>query len=277
MGAGIAVEFKERFGHLAYLKSLKRQPGQVATLPICDSSGEINKYIFNVVTKPRSANCLPREEEFRPAVKELASLCASLGVQTLAMPQIGAGLDRQPWRWAKNIIEEAFAGSDTDVLIFLHPSEFPKNECRRPPRNHRTHSQVVSNQSGIAHVSASSQQQTVNLNHAPLSEFPELKDSNQSKTKKTPKTSPTERFVSDLGKASETELPKTPEQPTAASQSKNPTPYGTPESPTPSEEDISAFCHRLEQIHGRPSVRRQTDAQPDSGKNFPAQASSNGK
>ena len=269
MGAGIAVEFRERFGHVAYLKSLKRQPGQVATLPICDSTGEINKYIFNVVTKPRSANCLPREEEFRPAVKELASLCASLGVQTLAMPQIGAGLDRQPWRWAKNIIEEAFAGSDTDVLIFLHPSEYPKNECRRPPRNRRTFSQVVANQSGNARVAASSQQQTV---HASKSDFPDLKDPKQPKTKNTPKTSPTERFVSDLTKASETDLPKTPEQPTAASQSKNPTPYGTPESPTPSEEDTSVFRNRLEKVLGRPIVPLQ-----DSGKNFPVKASSNGK
>jgi hypothetical protein len=63
------------------------------------------------------------------------------------MPQIGAGLDRQPWRWAKNIIEEVFAGIDTDVLIFLHdPSEYPRNECRSGHRNRHTHAQVVKNQ-----------------------------------------------------------------------------------------------------------------------------------
>jgi hypothetical protein len=53
-------------------------------------------------------------------------------VRTLAIPQIGAGLDRQPWPWAKSIIEQEFAGVDTQVLIFAHPAEYPKNECRRP-------------------------------------------------------------------------------------------------------------------------------------------------
>jgi len=69
-------------------------------------------------------------EEFRPAVRELAQLCVSLGVDTLAMPQIGAGLDRQPWPLVRREIEKAFEGVDTDVLIFNHPSEYPRNECR---------------------------------------------------------------------------------------------------------------------------------------------------
>lgn len=86
MGAGIAVEFRERYGNLHHLRSLGRGPGQVATLPLFKPNGQIDKYIFNVVTKPRSANCLPRPEEFRPAVHELAQLCKSLGVATLAMP-----------------------------------------------------------------------------------------------------------------------------------------------------------------------------------------------
>jgi len=130
MGAGIATIFKDRFGHMDYLKSLKCRPGQVATLPLFNHRDQIDKYIFNVVTKPKSANCLPRMEEFRPAVRELAQLCVSLGVDTLAMPQIGAGLDRQPWPLVRREIEKAFEGVDTDVLIFNHPSEYPRNECR---------------------------------------------------------------------------------------------------------------------------------------------------
>jgi len=277
MGAGIAVEFRERFGHLAYLKSLKRRPGQVATLPL---EGEGNKYIFNIVTKPRSAHCLPREEEFRPAVQELANLCASLGVQTLAMPQIGAGLDRQPWRWAKNIIEEAFAGIDTDVLIFLHPSEYPRNECRSGHRNRRTHAQAVKDQNeNQRETPANSQQQTAdeaansNLDHASLSDFPELGDTNQTKTKVPQKKSPTERFVGDLEKSNASELPRTPVKPAAAEQSNKSTPYGTPESP----EDTSAFYNRLKQNLGRSPRPRQPEVQNNSEKNYPPQASSNGK
>jgi O-acetyl-ADP-ribose deacetylase (regulator of RNase III) len=132
MGAGIAVEFRERFGHHEYLKSQNSRPGQVVTVPLYKQNEDLDRYIFHIVTKPRSANCLPREEEFIPAVRHLANLCATLGVRTLAIPQIGAGLDRQPWPWAKRIIEQEFAGVDTQVLVFAHPSEYPKNECRHP-------------------------------------------------------------------------------------------------------------------------------------------------
>jgi O-acetyl-ADP-ribose deacetylase (regulator of RNase III) len=131
MGKGIAVEFRERFGHLDYLRSQNAQPGQVITVPLHKDNGEIDRYIFHIVTKPKSANCLPRPHEFVPAVRNLASLCASLGVKTLALPRIGAGLDRQPWPWVRKIIEEEFAGVATEVLIFNKPTEFPVNECRR--------------------------------------------------------------------------------------------------------------------------------------------------
>ncbi|XP_059472805.1 uncharacterized protein LOC132195083 isoform X1 [Neocloeon triangulifer] len=128
MGAGIAVPIKEKYGNVSYLKSLGRRPGQVASLPI---SEEQLKFVFYLVTKPRSAYCLPRPDDFVSAVRELAQLCSSLGVPTLAMPRIGAGLDRQPWPWVRSVIEEAFAGVDTDVLIFVHPSERPVNEMKR--------------------------------------------------------------------------------------------------------------------------------------------------
>jgi O-acetyl-ADP-ribose deacetylase (regulator of RNase III) len=88
------------------------------TVPLFKQNEEFDRYIFYIVTKPRSANCLPREEEFIPAVRQLANLCATLGVRTLAIPQIGAGLDRQPWAWAKNIIEQEFAGVDTHANFF---------------------------------------------------------------------------------------------------------------------------------------------------------------
>ena len=103
MGAGIAVEFRERFGHHEYLKSQNSRPGQVVTVPLYKQNEDFDRYIFHIVTKPRSANCLPREEEFIPAVRQLANLCTTLGVRTLAIPQIGAGLDRQPWPWARRV------------------------------------------------------------------------------------------------------------------------------------------------------------------------------
>jgi O-acetyl-ADP-ribose deacetylase (regulator of RNase III) len=131
MGAGLAVEFRERYGHERELRAGNHQPGTVATVPLFKpDSDEVDKYIFHLVTKPTSRYCLPRWWELIYAVRDLARLCKELGVKTVAMPQIGAGLDRQRWWKVRRVIDIEFAGSDTEVLVFHHPSEHPANECR---------------------------------------------------------------------------------------------------------------------------------------------------
>jgi O-acetyl-ADP-ribose deacetylase (regulator of RNase III) len=136
MGAGIAVEFKKRFGDQKLLRDLRLRPGSVATRPQRDrNSGLLQRYVFHLVTKPRSANCLPRPAEFRGAVRALARECVKLKIDTVAMPQIGAGLDRQPWNWARRIILQEFAGIDIDILVFLRPSERPRRKAIPVRRN----------------------------------------------------------------------------------------------------------------------------------------------
>jgi hypothetical protein len=49
-----------------------------------------------------------------------------LRTQSTALAKIGAGLDRQPWSWARRIILEEFAGIGVDILVFLNPSEGPR-------------------------------------------------------------------------------------------------------------------------------------------------------
>jgi len=104
-------------GLLPYLRSLGKKTGEVATLLV----GE--KYIFNLVTKPLTKGRRPYLHDFRSSVTELARLCTTLGIKKLAMPRIGAGLDRIPWREAKKVIIEAFAGCPTEVQIFKRPDE----------------------------------------------------------------------------------------------------------------------------------------------------------
>jgi hypothetical protein len=131
MGAGLAVEFRERFGHVEELRAGHHQPGTVAAVPLLQpGSNNIDRYVFHLVTKPTSRFCLPRWWELIYSVRELARLCRELRVKTVAMPQIGAGLDRQKWWKVRRVLEIEFAGSDTDILVFHHPSEHPRNECR---------------------------------------------------------------------------------------------------------------------------------------------------
>jgi hypothetical protein len=166
MGAGLAVEFRERFGHVEELRAGHHQPGTVAAVPLLQpGSNNIDRYVFHLVTKPTSRFCLPRWWELIYSVRELARLCRELRVKTVAMPQIGAGLDRQKWWKVRRVLEIEFAGSDTDILVFHHPSEHPRNECRdrwttpppsqlvdfispllpRPPPTQRQYSDAVRN------------------------------------------------------------------------------------------------------------------------------------
>jgi O-acetyl-ADP-ribose deacetylase (regulator of RNase III) len=130
MGAGLAVEFLERFGHVQELRAMHLQPGQVATMCLLQpNSLEVDRYVFHLVTKPTSHNCLPRWWELIYAVRELRRLCEHLAVKVVAMPQIGTGLDRQHWWKVRRVIDIEFAGSDTEVLVFHHPSELPRTVC----------------------------------------------------------------------------------------------------------------------------------------------------
>jgi O-acetyl-ADP-ribose deacetylase (regulator of RNase III) len=190
MGKGIAVEFRERFGHLDYLRSQHAQPGQVLTVPLFKANGDVERYIFHIVTKPKSANCLPRPHEFIPAVRKLASLCASLGVKTLALPRIGAGLDRQPWHWVRNIIEEEFTGVATEVLIFNKPTEFPVNECRR-----LTYSEAAATPHGARPTAQPPAQPPARNLH-----WKNKKKKKGTKEQQTLKVSPVERLARDLTK-----------------------------------------------------------------------------
>jgi O-acetyl-ADP-ribose deacetylase (regulator of RNase III) len=127
MGAGVAIQFKNKFGQVAYLKSLNLSPGQVACLPVPDVNDCV-KYVLYLVTKPRSARCRPDFRDFRSAVNEMATLCRSLGISTLALPRIGAGLDHLWWPQVLEALQEAFRGVNTDVLVFDHPAGRPQRE-----------------------------------------------------------------------------------------------------------------------------------------------------
>jgi O-acetyl-ADP-ribose deacetylase (regulator of RNase III) len=117
MSKGVAVDFRERFGNVTYLLAQGKTAGQVATLPHRES------YVFYLVTKALTKGDRPTLSNYKRSVEELANLCSILGVKTLCMPQIGAGLDRLPWDTCKRIIVEAFQGVATKVLIFRHPDE----------------------------------------------------------------------------------------------------------------------------------------------------------
>ncbi|XP_059489674.1 uncharacterized protein LOC132204855 isoform X1 [Neocloeon triangulifer] len=138
MGKGLAVEMRQRYCPdpvLRYLRSRKWRPGQVAAIPL-SIDGRVTRYIFHLVTKPFSRYCLPRREELRRTIRELAHQCHIKKIPVLAMPQIGAGLDRQPWQWVRQVILQEFRGLNIDILVYRHPGEgrgaFARQAQRKP-------------------------------------------------------------------------------------------------------------------------------------------------
>lgn len=98
MGAGIATEFKKRFGSVDELLKQKKGVGEVATLQVDGRS------IFYLVTKESSSKSKPTYESIEKAVQEMFAIASKHGISKLAMPRIGCGLDRLQWTVVKEIV-----------------------------------------------------------------------------------------------------------------------------------------------------------------------------
>ncbi len=96
MGAGIAVEFKKRYGSIQVLLQQKKEVGQVAVL-------QKERLIFYIVTKEKSY-LKPTLANFSNAIDSLYNECLLRKCCKLAIPKIGCGLDRLCWKIVKNII-----------------------------------------------------------------------------------------------------------------------------------------------------------------------------
>jgi O-acetyl-ADP-ribose deacetylase (regulator of RNase III) len=117
MSAGIAVDFKQKFGQVERLLSMGRKVGQVAVLPVGKPDGSV-RYVFYIITKERSRGTRPTLSDFSAAVHDLAAACTLLGVRQIALPRIGTMKDRLQWSDVRRIIGEAFEGRDTEVYVF---------------------------------------------------------------------------------------------------------------------------------------------------------------
>ena len=111
MGAGIAKIFRSKYPNMpAHVKSKGANVGDVVTYPT--SSG----YIFNLITKKRYYH-KPTYETFRQSIESLKDEVVRLNVKKLAVPLLGAGLDRLDWNKNKAIIQEVFHDVDVEILV----------------------------------------------------------------------------------------------------------------------------------------------------------------
>ena len=110
MGAGIAVAFKEKFGGL---EELRRQRINVGGVGVLRRDG---RYIYYLVTKERYSD--------KPSLKSLEASLVALreritadGVQRLAMPKLGCGLDGLSWNLVQELVSSVFRQTPVEIQV----------------------------------------------------------------------------------------------------------------------------------------------------------------
>lgn len=105
LGAGIAVQFKRRF-NLRQLNELHMYVGQAVLID----------RVYNLVTKDRYWQ-KPTYQSLRATLIDMKEQAVRYNVQRIAMPAIGAGLDRLDWKKNRDIIKDVFADTNIEIMV----------------------------------------------------------------------------------------------------------------------------------------------------------------
>jgi len=117
MGAGIAKEFRKRFGKVDFLKEQQCNVGEVAYMDSWNKKAKTTQTLFYMVTKEKYYQ-KPTIRTLGAALKRLRYLVTEMGITTLSMPMISSGLDQMSWPLVLQEIETAFYGSEVKITIW---------------------------------------------------------------------------------------------------------------------------------------------------------------
>jgi hypothetical protein len=122
MGKGIAVEFNKRFNMKETL--LTKYPNYLNQWDNMGLVGEciLEGRVLNLVTKDRYFN-KPTYKSMLQALREMQSLCWMYGIDKIAMPIIGCGLDRLEWPEVRDLIKDVFKNDNIEIIVCKHPVE----------------------------------------------------------------------------------------------------------------------------------------------------------
>lgn len=116
MGAGIAVQFKERFNTKDRLTKI--YPNYLSEYKSSEESGDciLQDKVFNLITKERYWN-KPTYVSITEALIKMRELCNLGSIKKVAMPTIGAGLDKLDWDKVSTLIKDVFKDTDIEILV----------------------------------------------------------------------------------------------------------------------------------------------------------------
>ena len=116
MGKGIAVEFNKRFDMKRILQ--RKYPGYIDLYMNCRIGGDciLEGRTLNLITKERYFH-KPTLASMKTALQKMKEICVKEQVNKIAMPTIGAGLDRLKWEDVAAQIKDVFQDTKIEILI----------------------------------------------------------------------------------------------------------------------------------------------------------------
>ena len=111
MGKGVAVMFKQKFGGVSELHAQGRGVGQVATLQ------RGGRHVYYLITKEKYYN-KPTYSSLRLALEAMADHMRANGVESVAMPRIGCGLDGLQWDKVRGRLQELVKEKGVNVVVY---------------------------------------------------------------------------------------------------------------------------------------------------------------
>lgn len=100
MGKGIAIQFKNKFGHVDFLLSKKATVGETILL----NSSFVGQNIFYMVTKKWSRKSKPTYDDIEKCIIDMFQKAIENEIHQIGMPKIGCGLDGKKWDIVKSLI-----------------------------------------------------------------------------------------------------------------------------------------------------------------------------
>lgn len=116
MGKGIVVEFNRRFDMKKTLQS--KYPDYLNWFTHARLGGDciVEGRVLNLITKERYFH-KPSIITMRIALQKMKQICLENNIKKIAMPTIGAGLDRLDWVDVVTQIKNIFDDIDMEILV----------------------------------------------------------------------------------------------------------------------------------------------------------------
>ena len=110
MGAGIAVGFRERYPAMfeEYRRRCKATPREFNPGDVFLWKDEQQPWVFNLATQENTWNRRATYPDVEQCLHRMREIADAEGVETLAMPRIGAGYGGLSWKKVRAIVEIAF-------------------------------------------------------------------------------------------------------------------------------------------------------------------------